>query len=460
MAAFTAAAVSLIHAAMNDTAPAASPVEDTAKILGALPLFARLDPASLAAIAAHSGVAHYHPGDTIMQQGRMSTFADVILEGEVEVLVDTPAGQVRVATVGPHQIVGEVGAIAAMPRTATVVARTELTVLRIRRGSLINLTGKHPAIAATIVGELGRRLYGMNRSLAYLTYAANALGRDEYDAAMLAELTRQPGEVAEFRPRLRRHGGRDRREEAPPRRDAGRRRDSTIDPAARRWCARACSAPIDLHAEMHPAREIGGDFYDFFPAAMTAWRSPSPMCRARAFPAALFMAVSRTVLRSMDEGDDDMAARIERANRLLATENATAMFVTAFHGVLDLKSGVLRYCNAGHNPPYVLRADGGHETLRRPASRSASTETCRIASRKPCCIRGRAVPVQRRDHRGVQSGTATNSAPPGSKPRLPKCRRAAARPALVGNVLSATTAFAAGAEQSDDITCLALVYRP
>src|SRR5258708_34404913 len=125
---------------MNDLAPAASSVEEIAQILGALPLFARLDRASLVAIAAHSAVAEFRAGDTIMQQGRMSSFADVILDGEVDVFVDTPAGQVRVATVGKHQIVGEVGAIAAMPRTATVVARTALSVLRIRRGSLINLT--------------------------------------------------------------------------------------------------------------------------------------------------------------------------------------------------------------------------------------------------------------------------------------------------------------------------------
>ena len=58
-----------------------------------------------------------------------------------------------------------------------------------------------------------------------------------------------------------------------------------------------------------------------------------------------------------------MAERIERANRLLSADNATAMFVTAFHGVLDLKSGALRYCNAGHNPPYLLRVDGASERL-------------------------------------------------------------------------------------------------
>ena len=76
------------------------------------------------------------------------------------------------------------------------------------------------------------------------------------------------------------------------------------------------------------------------------------------------MAVSRTVMRSIS-GARDMGAGMAEANRLLATQNTACMFVTMFHGVLDLASGVLRYCNAGHNPPYLLRAGGGRVTLGR-----------------------------------------------------------------------------------------------
>src|SRR5260370_23428676 len=74
------------------------------------------------------------------------------------------------------------------------------------------------------------------------------------------------------------------------------------------------------------------------------------------------MAVSCPALRS-SSGASDMAAGMAQANRLLATQNTACMFVTVFHAVLDLSSGVLRYCNAGHNPPYLLRARGGHDTL-------------------------------------------------------------------------------------------------
>jgi len=439
---------------MKKPLAAARSVEETARILGSLPLLARLEPPSLAAIAAHCTVADFHAGDAIMQQGRMSTFADVILDGEVDVFVDTPAGQVRVATIGPHHIVGELGAIAATPRGATVIARTDLSVLRIERGSLMGLIGEHPAIAAAIVGELGQRLYGMNRSLAYLTYAANALGRDEYDPAILAELTRQPGELAEFARAFASMAAEI---------EAKKRRRDEMHAAAeiqRSILPRPVAmAGIDLHAEMRPARDIGGDFYDFFAVGNDRLALTVADVSGKGIPAALFMAVARTVLRTIEDADGDMAEGIERANRLLSADNAASMFVTAFHGVLDLKSGALRYCNAGHNPPYVLRAQGGSERL--PATGVPfgvdGDMLYRIAE----------TALRPGDTLFLYSDGITEAFNPGNEEfgtaRLEAALDAArGRSAadLVADIFAATAAFAAGAEQSDDITALALVYRP
>jgi phosphoserine phosphatase RsbU/P len=447
---------------MNRSAPAAHSAEETAKILGGLPLFARLDRASLAAIAAHCAVAQFGAGDTIMQQGRMSTFADVILAGEVDVLVDTPAGQVRVATVGRHQIIGELGAIAATPRSATVIARTKLSVLRIERGSLMSLTADHPAIAVAIVGELGRRLFGMNRSLAYLTYAANALGRDEYDPAILAELTRQPGELAEF---ARAFASMAAEIEAKQRRRDEMHAAAEIQRSIlpRPLAREGVLAAIDLHAEMHPAREIGGDFYDFFPVGEDQLALTVADVSGKGIPAALFMAVSRTVLRNIEAtgGDtgDDMAGRIERANRLLSADNTAAMFVTAFHGVLDLATGALRYCNAGHNPPYLLRAGGGSERL--PATGVPFGVDGDLPYRLAETV------LRPGDALFLYSDGITEAFNPEDEEfgaaRL-EAALAAARgqgaAGMVARVLAATAEFAAGADQSDDITALALVYRP
>ncbi|HYM73355.1 MAG TPA: SpoIIE family protein phosphatase [Stellaceae bacterium] len=438
-----------------DADATARSVGDITRILAALPIFARLDPASLAAVAARCGFASFHAGDTIMQQGRMSTFADVILDGEVDVLVDTPAGQVHVATVGRHRIIGELGAVAAMPRSATVVARTDLSVLRIERGSLMSLILEHPAVGVAIIGELGRRIYGMNTSLAYLTYAANALGRDEYDPAMLAELTRQPGELATF---ARTFSNMASEIEAKKRRrdemQAAAEIQNSILP--RPLTREGPAAAVDLHAEMHPAREIGGDFYDYFLIDDDRLAVTVADVSGKGIPAALFMAVSRTVLRGGERGDD-MAARMESANRLLAAENAASMFVTAFHGVLDLKTGALRYCNAGHNPPYLLRAAGGRETLAATglpfgvdgdlAYRIGET---RLHAGDALFLFSDGI-TEAFSPDGEEFGTARLEA------ALEEARGRSAAD-IVRHVLDRTAAFAAGAEQSDDIISLALVF--
>lgn len=117
------------------------------------------------------------------------------------------------------------------------------------------------------------------------------------------------------------------------------------------------STMIDLHGEMHPVQEIGGDFYDFFMVGDEQLVLTIADVAGKGVPAALYMAVSRTVMRSV-ASIADLAARVREANRLLSVENAEGMFVTMFHGVLNLGTGALAYCNAGHNPPYLLRAEG------------------------------------------------------------------------------------------------------
>ncbi|HWB49810.1 MAG TPA: SpoIIE family protein phosphatase [Stellaceae bacterium] len=431
-------------------------VEEITGLLAPLPLFARLDPPAVTAIARRCGFAYFHAGDVIMREGEVSTFADVILMGEVDIFVTTPAGEAHVATVGPPHLVGELGALAATPRSATVIAHGDLCVLRIERDNLMALTAQHPSIGSAIIGELGQRIYRMNRSLAYLTYAANALGRDEYDPEMLAELTRQPGELANF---ARAFAAMAAELEAKKRRRDEMQAAATIQNSIlpRPLPRDGALAAVDLHAEMHPAREIGGDFYDFFLIGADRLAVTVADVSGKGIPAALFMAVSRTVLRGGERGAD-MAADMENANRLLAAENAAAMFVTAFHGVLDLKSGLLRYCNAGHNPPYLLRADGSRETLKATGIPFGVMEDApyRIAE----------VQLGPGDTLFLFSDGITEAFNPDAEEfgteRLEaalETARGGAAAAVVGAVLAATGSFAAGAEQSDDITALALAYR-
>jgi sigma-B regulation protein RsbU (phosphoserine phosphatase) len=432
-------------------------VEEIVRVLALHPIFGRFDPASLTAVAARCGFAVFAAGETIMVQGERGTFAYMILDGEVDVFVELPAGPIHMATVGRHRIVGELGAFTETPRTATIVARTALAALRIERDSLMSLVAEYPAIAASIITELGRRLHSVNRSLALLTYAATALGRDEYDAQMLAELTSQSGEFANFArvfanmaEEIRQK--RQRREEM---RAAAAIQQSILPaPLPRVGLASA----VDLHAEMRPARDIGGDFYDYFMIGERWLAFTVADVSGKGIPAALFMAVSRTVLRSI-AGADAMARRMAEANRLLAAENTAGMFVTIFHAVLDLTSGVLRYCNAGHNPPYLLRAAGGCERLPLtgiPFGIDSATSYC-IDEAVLCA--GDSLFLfsdgitEAFDPAGEEFGNARLAA-------ALETARGGAAARLVAEILAATAEFVAGAEQSDDITCFALRFQP
>jgi len=121
----------------------------------------------------------------------------------------------------------------------------------------------------------------------------------------------------------------------------------------------------------HPAQEVSGDFYDFVPVPATAGAAPGlglliADVSGKGMPAALFMAMARSLLRASIAGTRSPAECITQANRLINADTGPGMFVTLFYGQLDPASGELRYVNAGHNPPcwYQARADAWAELTR------------------------------------------------------------------------------------------------
>lgn len=113
-----------------------------------------------------------------------------------------------------------------------------------------------------------------------------------------------------------------------------------------------------IHADMEPAREVGGDFYDFFAVGGDSIAVVVADVSDKGVPAALFMAVTRTLLKATALYERSPAACISQLNDLLAAENEQMMFVTLFYGLLHLPTGRLTYVNAGHNPPYVVSPAG------------------------------------------------------------------------------------------------------
>jgi serine phosphatase RsbU (regulator of sigma subunit) len=119
----------------------------------------------------------------------------------------------------------------------------------------------------------------------------------------------------------------------------------------------------DGAARMIPATTMGGDFYDFIELPDGHIGLVMADVSGKGVPAAFFMAVARTNLRELALHHAEPGACLAETNDVLCAQNPMELFVTVFYCVLDTITGVLRYANGGHNPPYVRRADGTVEAL-------------------------------------------------------------------------------------------------
>ena len=120
---------------------------------------------------------------------------------------------------------------------------------------------------------------------------------------------------------------------------------------------------VDIYACITPAKDVGGDFYDFFQIDDERIGLVIADVSGKGVPASLFMAVSRTLLRATALRGVSSAECLTYANKLLCKESLDSMFVTVFYGIYHYKTGMMDYTNAGHNPPYLLRGGRTVECL-------------------------------------------------------------------------------------------------
>jgi len=113
---------------------------------------------------------------------------------------------------------------------------------------------------------------------------------------------------------------------------------------------------FDLLAVNCPAREVGGDFYDAIPLGQGKTGLVIADVSGKSVSAALYMALSRTIIRATATWHPDVSLVLADANTIIEEQSDSGMFVTLFYGVLDEKTRTLTYANAGHNPPLLLRA--------------------------------------------------------------------------------------------------------
>jgi sigma-B regulation protein RsbU (phosphoserine phosphatase) len=122
---------------------------------------------------------------------------------------------------------------------------------------------------------------------------------------------------------------------------------------------------FELAALSLPARQVGGDFYDFIPVSKNELGIVIADVSGKGVPAALFMALSRTLVRANVADNITASQAIQKANHLISQEAKMGMFVTLFYAVLTPEKKRLKYVNAGHNPPFVIKKNSGDVILLR-----------------------------------------------------------------------------------------------
>jgi sigma-B regulation protein RsbU (phosphoserine phosphatase) len=360
-------------------------------------------------------------GEVILAPGQVNRSLYLLLEGVLDVhldAVDSPVG----FEVGPGECVGEMSVIDGKPASAYVVARGGARVLVVDEDTLwselIPLRGVARNLLRVLSERMRRRtemtLRSLRRELEYEHLQKELAAARQIQASMLPDT----GPLCEAHPGL------------------------------------------DLHGLMVPAREVGGDFYDVFPLEGQRVVFAVGDVVGKGMPAALFMARSMTTLRMQALGGRTVDDLLDRMNGALCENNPGGMFVTVFVGVLDTLSGELVYFNGGHNPPLISRGGAPFEVL--PVRRGIVVGALEEARFEPSRLRldpgdrllaytDGVTEAENRDHELFTEERLQGL--------LADCPSQAAA-GVVAAVRDAVAQHAGDALQSDDITLLALAYRP
>ena len=140
-------------------------LQEDVELLRNIPLFAKIEPSKLKLLAFTAQRLTYNAGESLFHQGDEGDSAYIIVDGDADVLVDSPSGPITVATVGKNDFVGEIAILCDVPRTATITAKTTLTTMRISKELFFQLVSQFPQMSIEIMRELARRLEVTTRQL-------------------------------------------------------------------------------------------------------------------------------------------------------------------------------------------------------------------------------------------------------------------------------------------------------
>jgi sigma-B regulation protein RsbU (phosphoserine phosphatase) len=215
---------------------------------------------------------------------------------------------------------------------------------------------------------------------------------------------------------------------------------------------------FDLYGSMEPAKEVGGDFYDFFLTDEKTLAVVMADVSGKGVPAALFMVIAKTLLKNNAQMGKSPVEVFEEVNNILCENNEGEMFVTTFMGFLNVETGDFDFVNAGHNPPCIKRADGKWNYLpAKPGFVLAGMEDMRYKQQSTVLAKGDLLYLYTD---GVTEATNREHNLYGEQRLLDTLNAQKDKDiiSLVNAVRADIKDFADGAEQADDITMLVLEY--
>ena len=213
---------------------------------------------------------------------------------------------------------------------------------------------------------------------------------------------------------------------------------------------------IDIYARLTPAKAVGGDLYDFFIRDEQLYFCIGDVS-GKGIPGSLVMGATSTQFRTLSVGEHRPENIVRSINATLSARNEQMMFVTLFVGVLDLSSGRLKYCNAGHDAPVVIAPDGSVRYLEVKPNLALGVEPEQVFEPQQVQLKPGTTLFLYTD--GLSEAENPDHALFGKDRILETAgKKAETSERFIAEMSEAVRAFVAGAEQSDDLTMLAVRY--
>ncbi|MGD9146546.1 MAG: SpoIIE family protein phosphatase [Anaerolineae bacterium] len=307
--------------------------DEKIQVLRSLPFLRGMEPLVLERLADALTERHFQPGQIILQEGSEGGDVHLIVEGRVEVVKGEAGDETLLAERGPGDLFGEMGLLEKSPRFATIRALEPTRLLQLPEENARALLAEQPLLLYRTVQVLSARLR-------------------EADLQMIADLQRKNRELARaYRDLQAAQAAIVEKERLERELELARDLQQSILPNEFPQ-----PAGFSFAARSRPARQVGGDFYDVIPLSEGHLGLVMADVSDKGMPAALFMALTRSLLRAEAKRQDSPRQVLLNVNRLLLEMSRAEMFVTVFYGVLDPAQRSLRYARAGHDHPLLFRA--------------------------------------------------------------------------------------------------------